>query len=175
MPFQAESTITISPLRRKKVETLMQAQLQQQTDVSYSMVTDFTKAELNDATRRLKTKKAPGKDGVCNEMIEHLGPVAREQVLELYNQSRRSWIFPQHGKQPSSPLSWRWKRTLRKRPSADPSACCLDKTLERMVNKRPIWHLETNNLITKEQTAFRKNRSTEDQLIYLAQSIENAF
>nr|KAG5708055.1 hypothetical protein BaRGS_025193 [Batillaria attramentaria] len=44
-----------------------------------------------------------------------------------------------------------------------------------MINKRLMWHLESNNLITKEQTAFRKNRSTEDQLVYLAQSIENAF
>ena len=44
-----------------------------------------------------------------------------------------------------------------------------------MINKRLMWHLETNNLITKEQTAFRKNRNTEDQLIYLAQSIEHAF
>ena len=52
---------------------------------------------------------------------------------------------------------------------------CLGKTLERMINKRLMWHLETNNLITKEQTAFRKNRNTEDQLIYLAQSIANAF
>nr|KAG5704083.1 hypothetical protein BaRGS_017587 [Batillaria attramentaria] len=52
---------------------------------------------------------------------------------------------------------------------------CLGKTLERMINKRLMWHLESNNLITKEQTAFRKNRSTVDQLVYLAQSIENAF
>nr|KAG5701253.1 hypothetical protein BaRGS_020615 [Batillaria attramentaria] len=44
-----------------------------------------------------------------------------------------------------------------------------------MINKRLMWHLESNNLITKEQTAFRKNRNTEDQLVYLAQSIENAF
>nr|KAG5688037.1 hypothetical protein BaRGS_003583 [Batillaria attramentaria] len=44
-----------------------------------------------------------------------------------------------------------------------------------MINKRLMWHLESNNLITKEQTAFRKNRCTEDQLVYLAQSIENAF
>ncbi|KAK7097663.1 hypothetical protein V1264_004608 [Littorina saxatilis] len=48
-------------------------------------------------------------------------------------------------------------------------------TLERMINKRLMWHLETNNLITNEQSAFRKNKSTEDQLIYLTQSIENAF
>ena len=43
-----------------------------------------------------------------------------------------------------------------------------------MVNKRLMWHLETNNMINKEQTAFRKNRNTEDQLIYLEQSVENA-
>nr|KAG5688528.1 hypothetical protein BaRGS_031312 [Batillaria attramentaria] len=57
----------------------------------------------------------------------------------------------------------------------NPNFSCLGKTLERMINKRLMWHLESNNLITKEQTAFRKNRSTEDQLVYLAQSIENAF
>ena len=44
-----------------------------------------------------------------------------------------------------------------------------------MVNRRLMWHLESKQLITKEQTAFRKNRNTEDQLVYLAQSIENAF
>ena len=38
-----------------------------------------------------------------------------------------------------------------------------------------MWHLETINLIAKEQTAFKKNRSTEEQLIYFVQLIENTF
>ena len=49
------------------------------------MEEDLTMAELNDAIRRLKMKKAPGKDGVCNEMIKHLGTTARRKLLELFN------------------------------------------------------------------------------------------
>ena len=52
---------------------------------------------------------------------------------------------------------------------------CFSKALEGMIIKQLMWHLETNNLIAKEQTTFRKNKSTKDQLIYLAQSIENTF
>ena len=69
------------------------------------MTTDFTKAELNDSIRRLKTKKAPGKDGVCNEMIKHPGPAAREKLLGLFDQSWRSRIFTQYGKKAPSPQS----------------------------------------------------------------------
>ena len=38
-----------------------------------------------------------------------------------------------------------------------------------------MCHLENNNLITREQSAFRRNRSVEDQVTFLAQSIENVF
>ena len=58
------------------------------------MTDDLTMAELNDAIRRLKSKKAPGKDGVCNEMIKHLGKNARQKLLELFNLSWKSGIFP---------------------------------------------------------------------------------
>ena len=58
------------------------------------MTKELTMAELNDAIRRLKNKKSPGKDGVSNEMIKHLGPTARQKLLELYNLSWNSGIFP---------------------------------------------------------------------------------
>nr|KAG5712205.1 hypothetical protein BaRGS_014555 [Batillaria attramentaria] len=58
------------------------------------MTSDLSLAELNDAISRLKTKKAPGKDGICNEMIKHLGPAARRKLLELFNQSWKTGIFP---------------------------------------------------------------------------------
>ena len=47
--------------------------------------------------------------------------------------------------------------------------------MERMVNTRLLKHLEENHLLSNTQSAYRKNRSTEDQLVYLAQEIENAF
>nr|KAG5707272.1 hypothetical protein BaRGS_000046 [Batillaria attramentaria] len=141
------------------------------------MTSDLSLAELNDAIRRLKTKKAPGKDGICNEMIKHLGPAARRKLLELFNQSWKTGIFPSAWKEATIIPIRKKEKDPAKKTSYRPISLlsCLSKTLERMINKRLMWHLESNNLITKEQTAFRKNRSTEDQLVYLAQSIENAF
>ena len=52
---------------------------------------------------------------------------------------------------------------------------CVGKLLERMVNRRLINHLESNNVLSPTQTGYRKLRRTEDQLAYLAQNIEDAF
>ena len=47
--------------------------------------------------------------------------------------------------------------------------------MERVVNQRLKWHLETNDLLAPEQAGFRQFRATEDQTTYLAQEIEDAF
>ena len=134
-----------------------------------------TKVDL--CMRRLKNKKAPGKDGVSNEMIKHLGPAAKtSKLLDIFNLHGKRESFHQLGKRPSSsPYPRKQGPQEENQLSTHQPAQLPRKTPERMINKRLMWHLQTNNLITKEQTAFRKNRNTEDQLIYLAQSIENAF
>ena len=48
------------------------------------------------------------------------------------------------------------------------------KTLERMVNARLIWYLETNKLITEYQSGFRNQRSPIDHLIRLETFIREA-
>ena len=52
---------------------------------------------------------------------------------------------------------------------------CGGKTMERVVNQRLKWYLETNDLLAPEQAGFREFRATEDQTTYLAQEIEDAF
>ncbi|KAK7114239.1 hypothetical protein V1264_000328 [Littorina saxatilis] len=52
---------------------------------------------------------------------------------------------------------------------------CVVKTLERIVNERLRWYLESRNLLAPEQAGFRQFRSTEDQVTYLAQEVEDAF
>ena len=47
--------------------------------------------------------------------------------------------------------------------------------MERIVNRRLLSFLETNHLLSNSQTGYRRNRSTEDQLVLLAQEIEDAF
>ena len=52
---------------------------------------------------------------------------------------------------------------------------CVVKTMERIVNERLKWYLETETLLAPEQAGFRQFRSTEDQATYLSQEIEDAF
>ena len=47
--------------------------------------------------------------------------------------------------------------------------------MERIVNERLKWYLETEDLLAPEQAGFRQFRSTEDQATYLSQEIEDAF
>ncbi|GFS12585.1 RNA-directed DNA polymerase from mobile element jockey [Elysia marginata] len=52
---------------------------------------------------------------------------------------------------------------------------CLCKTLERMVNDRLVWVLESQNLISEYQCGFRKDHSTLDHLIRFESGIREAF
>ena len=44
---------------------------------------------------------------------------------------------------------------------------CICKTLERMINTRLVWYVESNNLISPVQSGFRSERSTNDNLMRL--------
>ena len=52
---------------------------------------------------------------------------------------------------------------------------CLCKTLERMINKRLNWLLESNNHIWRFQSGFRSDHSTTDNLVRLETFIRDAF
>ena len=73
--------------------------------------------------------------------------------------------IPKPGKDHAEPTNYR--------PIALTS--CLCKTLERMINKRLVWYLESNNLIKKLQSGFRAERSTSDILVRLETFIRDAF
>ena len=47
--------------------------------------------------------------------------------------------------------------------------------MERMINDRLVWFLESNQLMTKYQAGFRKNNCTNDHLIRLESFIRDAF
>ena len=52
---------------------------------------------------------------------------------------------------------------------------CQCKTIERMINDRFIWYLETNDLNREVQCGLKKKRSTIDYLVCFEATIKDAF
>ena len=174
--FQEVSKLEIPKTRTKEVESATRDQLQAHAPKD-CMTKDFSSQELNSAIKKLKTKKAPGKDGIAYEMIIRLGPHARKKLTELLNQSWQSGKFPNQWKEAIIIPILKKGKPKKEKGSYRPISLlsCLGKLMERLVNGRLLNYLEANQLLNNYQTGYRKNRSTEDQLILLAQEIENAF
>ena len=136
----------------------------------------FNITELKDAIGMSKDT-ATGPDDIHYQMLKHLPETALDTLLQIFNRVWTTGVFPESwrlatvipipkpGKDHAEPTNYR--------PIALTS--CLCKTLERMINKRLVWYLESNNLITKLQSGFRAERSTNDNLVRLETFIRDAF
>ena len=133
--------------------------------------------ELEHAISKLKMEKSPGADGVSNEMIKNLGTAARAKLLQILNTSWTTGNVPQAWREATMiPLLKSGKdgdTVSNYRPISLTS--CLCKTMERIINLRMQWYLESENLLVSQQAGFRQCYSTEDQATYLSQEIEDAF
>jgi ribonuclease HI len=128
----------------------------------------FSKTELQDAINN-SSDTSPGPDNIHYQFIKHLPENSIQLLLHLLNSIWTSGRFPvqwQQGivipipkpnKEHTDPNSYR--------PIALTS--CLCKTMERMVNDRLVYYLESNRVISNLQSGFRKQRCTTDQLVRL--------
>lgn len=129
--------------------------------------------ELKQAIRSAKNNKSPGDDRIPYELLKHLHKDALKVLLLFYNEI---W---QEGKMPTD-----WKHAIIMpilKPNKEAShpesyrpislTSSLSKVMEAMVNKRLQWFLEKNNLISYNQSGFRKNKSTTDQILKLQDTI----
>ena len=136
----------------------------------------FTMRELEEVFKESKDT-SPGPDGIPNKILRNLSTPLKVALLDLYNRIWTEGNYPEQwkeaiivplakqGKDPRLPSSYR--------PIS--LTCCLSKILEKMVNKRLQWYLESNSLIAEYQSGFRKNHSTLDHLVNLEHNIQNAF
>ena len=136
----------------------------------------FSLFELESALNR-SPDTSPGPDEVHYQLLKHLPKAALEKLLAIFNHIwitgdfppswRKATVIPiaKPGKDPFDPTNYR--------PIALTS--CLCKTMERMINVRLVWYLESNNLLTPAQSGFRKGRCTLDHLVRLETYIREAF
>ena len=120
---------------------------------------------------------AVGPDEIHYEFLKQLPSCSLDFLLQAFNEVWVSGKFPTSWKQATIiPIPKPGK------DNTDPSnyrpialTSCLCKTLERMINTRLIWFLESNGLITNFQCGFRSKRSTVDHLVRLETFVREAF
>ena len=141
------------------------------------MNSPFTLEEFEQGLKALQLKKSPGPDKITNEMLLNLGPRTKKKLLQLYNESWKTGNVPQVWKDATMIPVHKKGKDKSEASSYRPISLtsCTGKLLERLINNRLMWHLERKQHISPEQAAFRQNRSTEDQVTYIAQSIEDGF
>ena len=136
----------------------------------------FILSELTDSLKK-SNLSAAGPDGVYYQFLTHLPDTCLNVLLQIFNNIWKSgelpsaWKeatvipIPKPNKDTSNPTNYR--------PIALTS--CLCKTLERMVNARLVWVLESKNLLSKYQCGFREDHSTIDHLVRFETFIREAF
>ena len=120
---------------------------------------------------------SPGEDSILYSMIRQLPDEAKIFLLKIINKVWETGVLPKSWKisiiipvqkpfkDPFQPTSYR--------PIALTS--CLCKLMEKMINTRLVWYLESKKLLSPNQYGFRKNRSTLDPLLKLSNEIQEAF
>ena len=134
----------------------------------------ITIKEVIEATKKLKPKKAPGKDGVTNEIIKACIPSISNVVCKLFNKILQTGSYPAQWKDginvpiykngdPSNPSNYRGI-TLNS---------CFGKLFCLIINERIERYLENNNLLIKEQAGFRKQSRTTDHIFILKKIVDD--
>ena len=127
---------------------------------------DFNLDELVEIIQ-LSHDSAMGPDEIHYQILKHIPDTSLETLLNIFNYIWTTGKFPDDwqyatiipipkpGKDPAEPNNYR----------PIPLTSCLCKTLERMINKRLTWFLESDNHISRFQSGFRSDRSTTDNLV----------
>ena len=139
--------------------------------------TAFSRCELDAVLGALSTRRAPGPDGLYNEMLMNLDVRNKGCLLRLLNACwgkaaiPSSWLqgriipIPKPGKDTSKLSSYR-------------PVCLMSmvaKVAERLVATRLRMHLESNGILKHDQSGFRAGRCTADPLLELVDNVVEGF
>jgi len=140
-------------------------------------VPPITPQELERAGKRLKAGKAPGPDGIPNEVLKIAIKLQPQMFLKTFNSCLEEGTFPRQWKQARLVL-------LRKgdKPEDLPSSygllCMLDtdgKLFERIIcNRIEEYYATSQNGLSSNQYGFRKGKSTVDAINRVMEEVADA-
>ena len=135
----------------------------------------ISKAELDQALKSINNKKTLDVYGISNFIIKRINDKFKAALLLFYNR-----CFNEH----SNPKEWKSSLINMLGKKGDPhsinnyrpisSTPILMKVLERIMYNKISKFLKENNIIIKQQSGFRANRQTKDNLIFITQKAHEA-
>ena len=107
----------------------------------------------------------------------YAGTPALYKLLEIFNKTWQEGSLPQSWREATMIPIHKKGKSKTEATSYRPISLtsCVVKLLERIVNARMKWYLESEQLLVPQQAGFREHHCTEDKTTYLAQEIEYGF
>ena len=144
----------------------------------HNLVADVDSDNLIKIDKFLKRGKAPGPDNIHNEVLR-LGTTTSlfHHLARLFTSSRQIGYIPTAWKL----ATFRMLLKPDKLPSLATSyrpislMSSIMKLFERVIEQRLCSYLEDIGFINKYQSGFRQNKSTDDHLFRLSQSVMESF
>ena len=135
----------------------------------------FTKPEMMQCVRELKTGKSPGLGSIVNEVIKILAELMSDALLTLFNLIYNSGHYPNNlGKAVIIPI---FKKS---RSFSDPEKYrgivlmrCLAKLFHSLLNNRLVNYLKKHSILSEFQIGFMKGYRTTDHIFVLRFLIDN--
>lgn len=136
---------------------------------------EFTTLEVKRIVEHLNPNKAPGPDGINASALRHLPSNFIQEITDIFNQLWEQGDFPTTWK--TSTIIGIPKST---RPSSNPSNLrpiallpVISKVYEKLLLSRMQIHEEEHHFLKPEQFGFRKQHSTELQILRLTEDIHD--
>ncbi|GFU83082.1 RNA-directed DNA polymerase from mobile element jockey [Trichonephila clavipes] len=133
--------------------------------------------EVMDIILNLNNKKAPGKDGIKNIALKSLPLNAITYITKIFNRSLQFNYFPKEWKHAQITVLPKPQKDTKFAENYRPISLlsCLGKIYEKIILTRIIDHYDRNNIIPDFQHGFRKETSTQHQLLRVTNKIINGF
>jgi hypothetical protein len=137
----------------------------------------FTKREFQRALIRINNKTSLDMFGISNKILKKITNVAKEMILELFNKCLSNEYIPKAWRSSIITMIPKKSEGLTDPANYRPISitACIARLFERMVLVRLQEHLKKNKILIDQQSGFRAKRSTKDNLVFLAQKINETF
>jgi hypothetical protein len=168
--FKEEKKLEIEQfLTKENFESLYSA--------SQKRVVEFSMEEISRAIKEMNSKTSTDPFGMSNKMIKHSSYLMKVRLLEIFNSCLTKKEVPGEWKHSVISMLVKSGQDSKNVTSFRPISMtpCIARLFERLILSRLHRHMKSNNILVKNQSGFRKNRQTKDNLLYLTQKAQEGF